>query len=272
MPKKKPKSVDPAEDFIGEMDEVLDYKRDTDKNIYQRIHSVMMEVWYIQKEKGDYYNTVKHDDVTKKIRPSLIRHGVVAIPVKIETVDPIIVDKEKYDYKNDRSYIQKEFFTEAKVYVKFINIDNPDDFIVVPGYGHGIDAAGNAPGKAVSYAVKYVFLKALNLETGDEEDQYDSNIELDSDPNAVAVYNSIGKDLFGDEWEKKGAKKIYSVTKGKTSDPSRAPLKELNSAIRNLYELKKKRDENPEADIKSIEKEQEKDTMNDILKEFKDED
>lgn len=123
------------------------------KNIHQRLHAVMKEVDYIQKEqkKGMNYTIVSHDAVTAKVRPALVQHGVVYYPVKI-----------------DRT--QDGNRTQMDVIVRFVNIDQPTDFIDVACCGYGIDPQDKGPGKATSYAVKYALLKALGLETGDEPD------------------------------------------------------------------------------------------------------
>lgn len=125
-------------------------------NIYQRLHAVMEEVEYIQKEKknGMNYTIVSHDAVTAKVRPVLVKHRVIYYPVKIERT-------------------QDGNRTQMDVTVRFVNIDQPADFIDVACCGYGIDPQDKGPGKATSYAVKYALLKALGLETGDDPDQDD---------------------------------------------------------------------------------------------------
>ena len=73
------------------------------------------------------------------------------------------------------TYSQHGNRTDCKIDIKFINIDNPDDNIVVPTFGYGIDNQDKGPGKAISYAVKYALLKTLGLETGDDPD-LDQNV------------------------------------------------------------------------------------------------
>lgn len=127
-------------------------------NIHQRLHAVMQEVDYVQKEKKEkmQYSTVSHDAVTAKVRPALVKHGVIYYPQTLR-----------------RS--QDGNRTECDIVVRFVNIDRPDDFIDVHSIGYGIDAQDKGPGKAMSYAVKYALLKALGLETGDDPDN--ENIE-----------------------------------------------------------------------------------------------
>lgn len=122
-------------------------------NIHQRLHAVMGEVDYVQKEKkaGMRYSIVSHDAVTAKVRPILVKHGIVYYPVAMA-----------------RS--QNGNRTEIDLTVRFANIDAPTDFIDVIACGYGVDEQDKGPGKAISYAVKYCLLKALGLETGDDPD------------------------------------------------------------------------------------------------------
>lgn len=125
------------------------------KNIYQRLHAVMQEVEYVQKEAkkvNNQYSFVSHDGVTAKVRPSFVKHGIVYHPVDlVQTVN------------GNR--------TEATFKVRFVNVDFPDDFVDVPTFGYGIDPQDKGPGKAMSYGVKYALLKTLGLETGDDPER-----------------------------------------------------------------------------------------------------
>ena len=123
------------------------------KNIHQRIHAVMQEVTYVQKDKkqGMRYSIVSHDAVTAKLRPALIKNGIVYYPEQIKT--------EQHGNR-----------TEVIGAIRFVNIDDPQDCIRVESFGYGIDDQDKGPGKAMSYMVKYALLKTFGLETGDDPD------------------------------------------------------------------------------------------------------
>lgn len=122
-------------------------------NIYQRLAAVMNEVDYVQKEKkqGMRYSIVTHDAVTAKVRPVLLKNGIVYHPINI-------------------NHQQIGNRTEVGLVVRFVNVDQPEDFFDVPSLGYGIDEQDKGPGKAISYAVKYALLKTLGMETGDDPD------------------------------------------------------------------------------------------------------
>lgn len=122
-------------------------------NIYQRLHAVMGEVDYIQKEKrqGMRYSIVSHDAVTAKVRPILVKHGVIYYPVSIKRT-------------------QNGNRTEVDMIVRFVDVE-AGEWIEVATGGYGLDDQDKGIGKAISYAVKYALLKALGLETGDEPEE-----------------------------------------------------------------------------------------------------
>jgi hypothetical protein len=135
------------------------------KNIYQRLASCMAEVEYVQKEDrkvNNQYTFVSHDAVTAKVRKAFVNHGIVSVPRVI-----------KHYSEGNRTTVDIE--------VDFVNIDEPEDKITVPCFGYGIDPQDKGPGKAMSYAVKYAYLKVLALETGDdpERDNIDHDIRED---------------------------------------------------------------------------------------------
>lgn len=153
-------------------------------NIYQRLHAVMKDVGYVQKESkkvNNQYTFVSHDAVTAKLRPSLIENGIVPVT----TV---------------KSHTQDGNRTEVDIEVKFVNVDNPEDSVTVTAFGYGIDGQDKGPGKAISYAFKYACLKTFALETGDDPER--DQIEYEPDyiteeqaANLVALAEEVGADL-----------------------------------------------------------------------------
>ena len=128
----------------------------TPLNIYQRLNEVRKEVAYVQKDKAvqGQYKAVTHDFVTASVRKHLIEQGIMVCPslVKAQTVDsgsatqknvPIIRYEATYD-------------------VRFVNCDNPDEHVSVVIEAHALDQGDKAPGKAISYAVKYAMLKLFS--------------------------------------------------------------------------------------------------------------
>lgn len=137
------------------------------RNLHQRLLAVMLEVDYVQKDRqiGDAkgYMVVSHDAVTAKVRPVLVKHGILYYPQNL-----------KHTQNGNR--------TEIEVDIKFVNAADPADHIFVPTLGYGIDAQDKGPGKALSYAVKMALLKALGLETGTDADDGSNADHVPAEP------------------------------------------------------------------------------------------
>lgn len=146
-----------------------------DLNIYQRIHAIMGDVSYVQKESvkvNNQYKFVSHDAVTSKIRPALLKFGVLAIPNYFD----ISVDGNR---------------TNCSMSITFVNIEKPEDRIEIQcaGFGQGIDPQDKGAGKAMSYAYKYALLKVFALETGDdpEKDNVDYAPKVPNPPKVITL-------------------------------------------------------------------------------------
>ena len=138
------------------------------KTLLQRMHAVMQEVSYVQKDKKPIdgkYRAVKHDDVIAKLRPALVKHGIV---VTVNIVSHGIASS--WDAEGYQGKLTHFTMTSTDLQVTLYNVDDKADSLTVQAFGYGIDNQDKGPGKAVSYAVKYSLLKTFCLETGDDPD------------------------------------------------------------------------------------------------------
>ena len=148
----------------------------SEKNIYQRINDVMKKVDYVKKDKsisggGANYKAVTHDQVISVARKALVENGIVIYPEQLDYSLPIMRDLEK----NIKMHLYSGWYL-----IHFVNIDSPEDRISVKINAMANDNGDKAPGKALSYASKTVFLKVFCLETGENdesrEEQRDINL------------------------------------------------------------------------------------------------
>jgi len=137
-------------------------------NIYQRINEVRKEVPYVRKDAAvQGYKAVSHDQLTARLHDSLVRHGVIIVP---SLMSEEIVEAGKT--AKGAVIIRYQCIVE----VAFINMDEPSDVLKISMPAHANDHGDKAPGKAMSYAVKYAMLKVFSLESGDQEE---SRVESD---------------------------------------------------------------------------------------------
>lgn len=138
------------------------------RNIFQRIAAVMERVEYIKKEKSvstggeGSYKAVTHDQVAGMVRGEFQKNGIIVAPTLVEHTTSETGQKSN----KGAAHVRLEVVYD----VAFVNADSPDDRVVVRVLAHGIDAGDKAPGKVISYAVKYAILKILLIETRENDE------------------------------------------------------------------------------------------------------
>jgi hypothetical protein len=145
-------------------------------NVFQRLSAAMQMLAYLKKDtkvKGfgsESYTAISHDHVTAECRAVMLKCGLIAFP-----------QNYRVEAQPDQKTKSGSTVTVLRLFadIRFQNIDDPSDFVVVPTVADGKDAGDKAPGKAISMAVKYGLLKALMLETGDREEE---RIEVEEGP------------------------------------------------------------------------------------------
>ena len=144
------------------------------KNIYQKMSAITEEINRVAKNLTvgvgkSAYRAVGEADVLAAVKPIEIKHGVYSYPVSREIVETdVLTTTTEYDGKTTEN---KRLFMRVKTVYRFVNIDNPFDYIDITTYGDGIDSGDKGCGKAMTYADKYALLKAYKIETGDDPDQ-----------------------------------------------------------------------------------------------------
>lgn len=158
-------------------------------NIYQRLNEVRKAVSYARKDKmvqGSGYMAITHDAVTALVREHFVEHGIV-VTVSLEKSS--MVDTTT---KTGKGIPIMRY--EGTYAVSFVNADEPSDKVVMCLESHALDQGDKAPGKAISYAVKYAMLKLLSIETG-EDDEGRVEQKAETKPK-LASAKSIGQDAF----------------------------------------------------------------------------
>ena len=135
-------------------------------NIYQRIAEVQKVCSYLKKDtdvgSGSYgYKGISHDGVLNFTRAALIEQGIV-VSVSQQSKGVSVPGTTKSGTAKIRF--------EAIYNISFINIEKPEEMMVVSVEAHGEDSNDKAPGKAISYATKTAMLKTFLIETGENDE------------------------------------------------------------------------------------------------------
>lgn len=173
-------------------------------NIFQKMLKATEEIGTVAKNltvatsQTQSYKAVSERDILDAVKPIETKYGIYSYPVNREILDESIQEREtKYG-------VRKELFMRIKTVYRFINIDNPDEFIETTTYADGIDGGDKATGKAMTYADKYALMKAYKISTGEDPDQEAStnlvgNAEAKATPKQVQL---LQKCYYGENLEK----------------------------------------------------------------------
>lgn len=139
------------------------------QNLYQKIQAVANEIKNLSKDmsvgKGNYaYKAVSDLSVTLKVKEAESQFGVLSIPIKQDLIHHEVLRTVK---GTDESL---KFHFIIKMTVRFIDVENPESFIDVETFGHGLDSGDKGFGKGSTYARKYALLNAYKIATGDDPD------------------------------------------------------------------------------------------------------
>ena len=164
------KAEKPNEEVKAETNEEV-WQRDREANIFQRMTNVTADVSAVAKNLNvgygkNTYKAVCEADVLAAVKPLEIKHGIYSYPLSRQIIENAVLTSTKSDGSES-----KQQFMRLKVEYRFVNIDDPDDYIDMITYGDGVDSQDKAPGKAMTYADKYALLKAYKIITGDDPDQ-----------------------------------------------------------------------------------------------------
>lgn len=173
-------------------------------NVYQRLLLIQNELTNVAKNLSvgvgkSSYKAVGEADVLKAVKPLEAKYGVYSYPASRRIVESAVLENEATDYNNNK-VIKKSFFERIETVYRFVNVDNPSEYIEITSYGDGIDTGDKSVGKACTYADKYALLKAYKIITGDDPDQDESQSYTgfkkgSIDPLLIRRCNELGIEL-----------------------------------------------------------------------------
>ena len=211
-------------------------------NIYQRMAAITAELQTVAKNlnvetgKGKGYKAVSERDVIDAVKPLEAKHGVYSYPASRRVLESAALESESE--WNGKVTKKTTFFERIETVYRFVNTDDPTDFIETTTFAEGIDSQDKGSGKAMTYAFKYMWLRTFALPTGEDPDKI-SSAELDEkERNAAPVCERCGSDIVsvrkrnGEMWTVKDMVKYYKGRYGAQmcADCMKAAKKEQDNA------------------------------------------
>lgn len=143
--------------------------------VYEKILNVMNEVGYLNKDgfvetgKGKGYKALTDEKVLTAIRPVMVKHRLIMLPVGM---DHRRADEKVKDYQGNE---KANRITDVNMTFRIINVDDPKDYVEVVSSGTGVDTQDKGVGKAMTYAKKYAILNSFLIPSGEDTDQISSD-------------------------------------------------------------------------------------------------
>lgn len=136
-------------------------------NIYQKLIEVRKSVPGLSKDKENKFFKfayVSSSQTLAAVRTEMDKQQLLLIPA--------IIKHETRDHTTKQGGHQ--FFTELTLEYKWVNAEDPTEFVLCPWAGIGLDEGEKGIGKACTYSEKYFLLKFFNVPT-DKDDPDSGN-------------------------------------------------------------------------------------------------
>lgn len=175
-------------------------------NIFEKLSCITAEIGVVEKNlkvkvnQNSSYKAVSERDVLDAVKPIEEKYRVYSYPATRQIVDRDTLVKES-EYQGNVTRTNTLFMRVETVY-RFVNIDDPEDYIETTTYGDGLDTGDKATGKAMTYADKYALMKAYKLSTGDDPDKEaspENGYEQRAEPKATAKQIAMIGELYSGE-------------------------------------------------------------------------
>lgn len=130
-------------------------------NIHEKIAAIMADVQYLAKDDNVEFGSTKYralseEKVTTIMRAELLKYKLVVYPVS-------------------QLATRAGNITHVDVVYRMVNVENPEEYIEIASCGDGADTQDKGSGKAMTYAFKYMWLRAFALPTGEDPDKISSD-------------------------------------------------------------------------------------------------
>lgn len=131
--------------------------------ILSKLHSIQSRIEKMEKDgKNDFqnYNYLSETQVTVKMKHLLDEYKVMFI------YNSQITDLQTWD--NSKGV--KQFLTAVQVSYEFVDVESGEKISGVAA-GQGVDSGDKGIYKAITGAIKYIYMKTFNIPTGDDPEK-----------------------------------------------------------------------------------------------------
>lgn len=119
----------------------------SEMNIFQKMSAVTAELQTVAKNltvstgKNNSYKAVSERDIIDAVKPLEVKHGIYSYPYDREIVDREILESEVV--VGDSILKKTTFFSRIKTVYRFVNMDDPEDYLDMVTFAEAITPSFN---------------------------------------------------------------------------------------------------------------------------------
>lgn len=197
-------------------------------NLFEKMSAITAELQTVAKNlkvetsKNNSYKAVSERDVLDAVKPVEAKYGVYSYPASRKVLESNLLESE--NSYNGKVTKRTTFMTRIETVYRFVNTENPDEWIEMVAFSEGIDSQDKGSGKAMTYADKYALMKAYKISTGDDPDQAGSRdecYEMTSDlisPNQLKIITDYNEAVQKWACRKYSVRSIADLTRKQASE------------------------------------------------------
>lgn len=217
-------------------------------NLYEKLLAITSEIdtvaknLTVQQTKTSSYKAVSERDILDAVKPIEAKYKIYSYPCKREILESNMLETEST--YNGNTTKKTTFMTRMETCYRFVNTENPEEYIDTTVFSEGIDTQDKGSGKAMTYADKYALMKAYKISTGDDPDQTASepvDYKKESQKRTVITENQLKVINSYSE-----ATINWILTKYDVSDIKNLSREQATGIIKRVAEAKKAKEENNE--------------------------
>lgn len=196
-------------------------------NIFQKMAAITAELKAVEKDltvqttKTSSYKAVSERGILDAIKPLEEKYRVYSYPVGRKVLESNLIQNESVyeDAKGNKTTTPKTaYMTRIETTYRFVNIDNPADFIETTTFAEGIDSQDKGSGKAMTYADKYALMKSYKVSTGEDVDEGTDAEELEKGKHSIFVIKQRCQEEYTRAIKKKMSTKDIAMALEMTED------------------------------------------------------
>lgn len=200
-------------------------------NIYQKMAAITAELKAVEKDltvqttKSSSYKAVSERGILDAVKPLEDKYGVYSFPVSREVLESHLIQNESVyeDNKGNKTTTPKtSYMTRIKTVYRFVNIDNPAEYIDTITFAEGIDSQDKGSGKAMTYADKYALMKSYKISTGEDVDEGTDAETLEKGMHSIFVIKERCQEAYTNALKKKMSTKDIAQALEMTEDEVKA--------------------------------------------------